>query len=373
MYKNWIVLVIFSLQFIASVKGFSVDKEPINTKEKLRILVTSNRNAIKQILERNNYYGSPSPSKVAHRKKLLQTIVSGNPQKSDYTGFMHYLAQGSLIQKKMNPITHQIIKGISDIERRNFLLRKTKDEKRYQYIKEALTIDCIALLLHAEEEGLRTSSKTYFKKRVNSHYLNSSHLELLISAWNRWPDIRSIDLLSLIAGTEDPNSTAFVQNLMRQGEKIPDKIRAKMGDKEIEKRMISNFLKEEDPEKKGEIALELGYIGSPDCIYALASEMRTPLIVETPRYAYSVRYKILQGLQWAFPEEELFNEVLLWVKARSIANYNIARVEKHYGVYYDLVEKWCAQQYQIKWKRERPPFLLYQERFVIRPGDIWDK
>ena len=216
MYKNWIVLVIFSLQFIASVKGFSVDKEPINTKEKLRILVTSNRNAIKQILERNNYYGSPSPSKVAHRKKLLQTIVSGNPQKSDYTGFMHYLAQGSLIQKKMNPITHQIIKGISDIERRNFLLRKTKDEKRYQYIKEALTIDCIALLLHAEEEGLRTSSKTYFKKRVNSHYLNSSHLELLISAWNRWPDIRSIDLLSLIAGTEDPNSTAFVQNLMRQ-------------------------------------------------------------------------------------------------------------------------------------------------------------
>src|SRR5205807_2136774 len=58
--------------------------------------------------------------------------------------------------------------------------------------------------------------------------------------------------------------------------------RAALGDAVLEAKLIAPFLATGDPEEKARLAATVGRIDTPASRKALASELRTPLIVERP-------------------------------------------------------------------------------------------
>jgi hypothetical protein len=108
----------------------------------------------------------------------------------------------------------------------------------------------------------------------------------------------------------------------------------------LEQKFIKEFLDENDPMEKAWKAKTMAYIGTPGSLYALGSEMRTPLIQVIPgSFARSIRIDLIAMLQYAFPlEEELYHP--------------IGTDED-----YIRIEKFVEQRLGVKWKVERPPFL----------------
>jgi hypothetical protein len=186
-----------------------------------------------------------------------------------------------------------------------------------------------------------------------------SKAELLIQA----RDLNSDDqLLRLIGLTDSTEGRRLIVQLSTAGISIPNEVRARNGDKAIEQTLIRRFRDETNSATKARLALDLGYVASPACIYALASELRSRMIVDEQHYAYSVRYRILEALGNACPNEGLFNEEL----------YRVVDGPS-YGLpvdgeaYIDRVEAWCVTTFNMQWSQQRPSFLLWKRKPIPRP------
>jgi HEAT repeat protein len=119
---------------------------------------------------------------------------------------------------------------------------------------------------------------------------------------------------------------------------------AALGDKAAEDKFVEPFLTTQDPSQKAKLAKSLGYIGTDSALRALASQMRTGLVVEMPRVLRrSVRLDIMAALSYNFPDKPF-----LWDNA--ILNDS--------G--YARVEKFCEDTFGTKWQAPRPPFLTVQ-------------
>ena len=126
--------------------------------------------------------------------------------------------------------------------------------------------------------------------------------------------------------------------------------------------MIQRFVSETNVAVKGELALKLGYVGTTNAVLVLAKELRSPLKVDEQQYFYSLRYRILQALGRAYPDEEMFNEELNFVTEGP--NYGIQTDQERY---LDRVEHWAEKEYGITWRNERPRGILRKQKLTPHP------
>lgn len=119
---------------------------------------------------------------------------------------------------------------------------------------------------------------------------------------------------------------------------------AALGEKAVENRFVQPFLTTRDPSQKAKLAKSLGYIGTETALRALASQVRSDLVIEMPRVSLrSVRLDIIAALSYNFPDL-----VFLWDNA----------ITDDSG--YVRVEEFCEKTFGTKWDRPRPPFLTIQ-------------
>jgi len=166
-----------------------------------------------------------------------------------------------------------------------------------------------------------------------------------------WPDTR---LLLVIAKAKPPEAAEVVDSLMMNpvwAAKIETILAsAALGDKNIEERAIRRFNVAAVPEEKAEAAKHLGFIGTQAALEALASGMRTDLVIEmTGVSRRSVRIFVIEGLRYNYPDKTfLFSNAV-----RSDTDY-------------ETIEKFCEETFGTKWKERRPPF-LWIEGFPSEP------
>ena len=84
-------------------------------------------------------------------------------------------------------------------------------------------------------------------------------------------------------------------------------LKAALGDQGAETSLLEAFAAEKDGPGKAALARELALAGTPATLRALGSEIRSPLVYETPSsIARSFRLDVMEALLLAFPEEAAF-------------------------------------------------------------------
>lgn len=182
------------------------------------------------------------------------------------------------------------------------------------------------------------------KESVPPIFLNQFGDRLLVNL-KAMPD----PTLFLIIAKAKPKTAAetvdkFMENPAWQNSKEAQIASAALGNTKLETDFINRFLNETDPGEKATDARDLGYIGTENALKALASEMRTDLVIENPGVTVrSVRIFIIEALSYNFPDKQF-----LWDNA----------VEEDEN--YEKIEKFCEETFGTKWSKERPPFLWIQ-------------
>lgn len=160
----------------------------------------------------------------------------------------------------------------------------------------------------------------------------------------------------LVAKAKPPDAAGVVDSLSRLPEWADNRkasiAKAALGYVDLEKKFVQRFLATRDPKEKADLAEGLGLIGTESTLQALASEMRTDLIIEKPMvFLKSVRVNIVAALSYAFPEKTFLYQ-------NSITDDS--------G--YTRVEAFCQETFGVEWTTPRPPFLWIQG-FPSRAGD----
>jgi hypothetical protein len=220
-----------------------------------------------------------------------------------------------------------------------------------RWITDRVVADYLLLCVKCDKPNVADLALATLVKHVKPSYLRT-RTGLLIE---RWGQLQNSDLLRLIGETDTVEGREFLLQLRAEGTWAPEEVWARCCDSSLRRHLIDGFLAEVDSWRKAQLAYKLGYVGAPDCVYALARSMR-----EAGRYGkqrVSIRYDILQALQVALPDEPLFNEKL-----------DLARTkfsEQDDGGYIDEVEKWCERSFGIEWKTDRPTGPIWGLRFII--------
>lgn len=154
--------------------------------------------------------------------------------------------------------------------------------------------------------------------------------------------------LYLVAKAKPAEARGVVDTLASSprwaGEEATAVAKAALGDTAAEKRFTDAFLATKDPKEKARLARVLGRIATRGALSALASEMRTDLVIEMPGVMRrSVRLDVLAALKRSFPEERV-----LWENAIQ-SDDDYARAEA-----------FCEAKLGAKWKAPRPPYLKIQ-------------
>lgn len=221
-------------------------------------------------------------------------------------------------------------------------------------VEEEMVVDCLVDALKYPDGGAHRAAARQLWMRTRPSFLRA-RTERLVEGFELREDGH---LLRAIGRTDTVEARRLVDALLAKGSDVPEDIQARCGNKAIEKKILRQFREETDPRKKGELALKLGYIGTPACVVALAREARNPMVVENRRQKYSVRYMVFQGLGLAFPDEALFNREL-GLATRWVFLSPVEGKKEQAEDYIQRIETWCEQWLGIEWgDRPRPPFQL---------------
>ncbi|MGA2987610.1 MAG: hypothetical protein ABSG32_27790 [Terriglobia bacterium] len=168
---------------------------------------------------------------------------------------------------------------------------------------------------------------------------------VLTQSLERFPDGTTF---LLVAKAKPEAALAVVKELARsprwaKSENVQIALAA-LGEKAVENKFVQSFLTTRDPSQKAQLAKSLGYIGTDIALRALASQMRTDLVVEMPMVSRkSVRLDIMAALSYNFPDKPFL--------------YDNAVIDDS-G--YARVEQFCEKTFDTKWQGPRPPFLTIQ-------------
>ncbi len=178
------------------------------------------------------------------------------------------------------------------------------------------------------------------------------HERALVEALERAPNP---ELLLLVAKGKLVSARPVVNRLMESGrwagEEATRIAAAALGNRTIEGSLVTEFTDTQDAERKAHLAKSLGYVGTDAALRALASELRSPLIVGAQSaFARSVRVDILEALRFNFPEED----VLFTNRYSSDADYERA-------------ELFCAQRFGTSWSTSRPVYLTVRAEPLPMP------
>jgi hypothetical protein len=105
--------------------------------------------------------------------------------------------------------------------------------------------------------------------------------------------------------------------------------------------MIEAFKAATDPKEKAALAHRLGFVGTRATLQALATELRTDLVVEVlSSFQRSVRVDVLESLAYNFPEDAL------------LYPDNI-----HDDADYERAERFCERTLGVHYTAPRPAFM----------------
>lgn len=172
--------------------------------------------------------------------------------------------------------------------------------------------------------------------------LLAPHTAALLEDLRRAPDA---SMLLVLARLKPPEGAAALEALLKREpawEREPETrlARAALGDERLEEELVDAFLAATDPERKVALARDLGRVASERALRALASELRTDLVVREAYTERSARLDLLEALVPSFLEEP----ALLPHRILSDEDYGRA-------------EAWAEQRFGIVWERPRPPFM----------------
>lgn len=120
---------------------------------------------------------------------------------------------------------------------------------------------------------------------------------------------------------------------------------AKLGDIGLVSKFVAKYRNEKNPTEKALCAWELGYIGTPESVLALAQDMRTHVVVKLPsRGERSLRVDIVKSLGMVYPEDQLF-----WISPVAPPSDD---------TWYKNIEDALEKRFSITWKETRPEFLF---------------
>jgi hypothetical protein len=150
----------------------------------------------------------------------------------------------------------------------------------------------------------------------------------------------------ILAKTGSERALALIRSnraIREQDELWTAQALAKLGDSAWEDFLILKYREEKDVGEKRELAMMLGFVGTPKTILTLARDLRNPTTYEWNQTALrSFRVHVIQGLSRAYPMEPL-----LWKPNGT------PRDDR----YYDSIEEWAETKLGVKWDAPRPPFL----------------
>ncbi|MFN2548101.1 MAG: hypothetical protein ABR567_11760 [Myxococcales bacterium] len=166
--------------------------------------------------------------------------------------------------------------------------------------------------------------------------------EALLENLRLFPDETA---LTVIAKTKPEKGADVAEGIARSpafaGTESGLVARAALGNRDVEQRLIEEFLLEKDPLEKERRARVLGMIGTPAAQRALALELRSPLVFEIPHVLRrSVRLAVLEALRQSFPEEPSLIET---------------QIEDDAG--YERAEKFLEKALGIAYPNPRPSYL----------------
>lgn len=278
------------------------------------------------------------------------------------------------IERKLNKATIESIDGEIDYYKlfiKNYISLKTNyPTLRQMFIND--TVLCDLLIYGCNDFDHHNSSK--FLKIIKPINLRGK-LNYLTNYLDKKKGIPGLDFVKLLAMTDSVEALNKIQkidivlsNLRNASYEIDDSIYARLGNIELEYKLISQFKSTKDENKKFDLVGDIAFINTPKAAIALASELRNPLVpgltleqVESldfnnnpnkSKYNYvSLRKQIVLGLARIFPNEKIFCKDI----------YSIIR-EKPGSVkgdeYMVKVENWCTQNIGVTWEVERPKFFF---------------
>lgn len=118
---------------------------------------------------------------------------------------------------------------------------------------------------------------------------------------------------------------------------------AALGDKSQEEYFTQRFRNTSDAREKTALAEKVSKIGTRSAVQSLAEEMRSSLVVSIPgSFEFSVRVEIAKALGSHYPDK---------------AYLSVVKTEADY----ERIEKFCEEEFGVKWSSPRPPFLTYNQ------------
>jgi hypothetical protein len=293
-------------------------------------------------------------------------VTAAKQRKGEIVDMLRHMGSDPLSQKRRIEEILDHISDRNDADTRSeflnelFSLSLAQDRGRppKPYVPEEVLATCLVCSLLDPNSEVRSQALSYISDyTLPSAY--SNHVEQLIAAW---PGTKSFALVRIIAGIGTDRGKDFLRGLENSGVQLPEEVRARLGDAGAEQALIKRFGAETNALAKSELALKLGYVGSPGAVLALAKELRSPLVVEERYYHCALRYKILEALGRAFPHEPMFNEEL-----NQVAHGPRYGLKVDQRKYFDKVESWAEKAFGIVWKNPRPSDPLDEETRVPHP------
>jgi hypothetical protein len=238
----------------------------------------------------------------------------------------------SALGKEPEPVRECLVKGLAEVGR----LRDPLHQPGVKLLRDAGVIAALV------EEGLkrpgtaRDAALGALLEGVPPEMLKP-HGEALAADLKARPGTTAL----LVVAKAKAAAARPVVEALEPREEEAEIARAALGDSAVEQRFIREFLEARDPERKAALAKTLGHVGTPAALKALASEMRTEMVVEMPMVARrSVRVDIVAALSFAFPDK-----MFLWD--------NAVRDDEGYA----RIEAFCERTFGVQWTKSRPQFL----------------
>jgi hypothetical protein len=220
------------------------------------------------------------------------------------------------------------------------------------YVGDLRVVGALASCLGDPDGGVRDTASRVLAREVPDVAIRSFNPDI-IRGLGLHPE--TTDAALLLGKTGASSAIELLRSTPTLRDANPENTRlalARLGDRNIETEIISEYAKAGRPSELRQRACQLGYLATPLAIITLARDLRNPsTYVWSGIASRSVRADIIECLHEALPTEPIFFPPAMPPDS---------------DTYYATIEQWVSKNLGVTWPDPRPPF-LYQEESPILP------
>jgi hypothetical protein len=117
---------------------------------------------------------------------------------------------------------------------------------------------------------------------------------------------------------------------LADNQKAPPEVRARVGNEEVERKLIDEFEKATDYFAKQKLARQLGYVGNKRCAAALAKGLQSEVFVHSAVDEVSIRRDVLLALGMIYQDEPLFTRDAAFLREQGDKSFDVYRTMADY-------------------------------------------